>query len=254
MNNLINLIKKLRNPVNGCPWDRKQTVDSIKGYIIEEAYELKEAIDKKSPISQQEEAGDLLLQIILLSRMNEEEGHFSFNDVVNTIINKIITRHPHIFGDKMCLNEEDVKIQWEQIKKKKKVNRSIISDYPREMPALLTAKRIGEQAASIGFDWDSPEASLAKVFEEISELKHELNQPASDKIEEELGDLLLAVANVSRKLNINPENALIKANHKFTKRFRIMEQYLEQEPHDSFTINELEAFWNRAKEELKENS
>ena len=168
-NNLIKIMKKLRNPINGCPWDRKQTDHSLKEYILEEAHELVEAIEMDSPEKQKEELGDLLLQIVFLSQINREKNNFTIKDVIDTINRKLINRHPHIFGDTTVHSAEEVKQNWEKIKKKEKNNSSILSDYPARMPALSHAKRVAEQASSVGFDWDDPLKALDK-FRQCFEL------------------------------------------------------------------------------------
>ncbi|MCP4220528.1 MAG: nucleoside triphosphate pyrophosphohydrolase [bacterium] len=248
-NKLIKIMKRLRNPVNGCPWDRKQSGDSLKEYILEEAHELVEAIDTGSSEKQKEELGDLLLQIVFLSRINQESGFFSLRDVLDTINRKLIRRHPHIFGDTTVQSADDVKRNWEKIKKKEKKADSILSDYPSHMPALSNAKRIAEQASSVGFDWDDPLKALDKVEEEIEELKVEIPIGNKETIEEEIGDILFAVANVSRLAHINPEFALQKANRKFTRRFRFIEEQLKKQNKDisETGLDEMEDLWNEAK-------
>lgn len=246
-NELIKIIKKLRNPISGCPWDKKQTPDTIKEYIIEEAYELKAAIDQKSIIAQKEEAGDLLLQIILLARMHQEENNFTIEKIIEQLINKLIKRHPHVFGDKNCSDEFQVQALWEKIKKTEKNKDSIISNYPHDMPALMVAKRIGEQASSIGFDWKKADKALLKVEEEIEELKKTIKTASIQKQQEEIGDLLFAVVNVARLLKINPEDALKSANEKFKRRFKHIEDTLVKNQDKKYTLDQLEALWTEAK-------
>lgn len=250
---LINIIKKLRDPDTGCPWDRKQTDSSLKEYILEEAYELLEAIDSGSDIKKKEELGDLLLQIILISQINSEKGNFTINDVITGLNKKLIERHPHIFGDVLVENAEEVKKNWEKIKKITKSKKSILSDYPQNMPSLLTAKRLTEQAASVGFDWNDHVDALKKVDEELNELKDEIISKDLSGIEEELGDLLFAIVNTSRKLNINPEISLMKANKKFIKRFRNMEDYFEKKGIDVLKtdLSEMDSIWEKIKQAEK---
>ncbi len=246
---LIKIMKRLRNPINGCPWDRKQTPLSLREYILEEAHELVEAIDMDVPEKQKEEMGDLLLQIIFLSQMHREKNNFSVRDVIHTINQKLILRHPHIFGDVTVQSAEEVKQNWEKIKKKEKNHASILSDYPALMPALSEAKRMAEQASSVGFDWDDPLRALDKVEEEIEELKVEIKNGNKEKVEEELGDILFAVANVARLSHVNPEFALKQTNQKFISRFRYIEEQLVKQGRDihETSLADMEALWQEAK-------
>ena len=254
-NKLIKIMKKLRNPVNGCPWDRKQTPDSLKEYILEEAYELVEAIEMDSAEKQKEELGDLLLQIVFLSRIHREKNHFSERDVINTICEKLILRHPHVFADVTVQSADQVKQNWEKIKKKEKKRKSILSEYPDHMPALITAKRIGEQASNVGFDWEEPLAAIEKVEEELTELKQELKTGDKERISEELGDILFAVANVARLARINPEFALRSANKKFTARFHYIGEKLKKQGKDidKTGLDEMEELWQESKNQLPMN-
>lgn len=251
-NKLIKIMKQLRHPVNGCPWDRKQTPLSLREYILEEAHELVEAIDLDDASKQREELGDLLLQIVFLSQMHREKGHFSVRDVCQTISSKLINRHPHIFGDTTVQSAEEVKQNWEKIKQKEKKNDSILSDYPAQMPALSHAKRVAEQASSVGFDWDDPLKALEKVEEEIEELKKEIKAQNHLKIEEEMGDLLFAVANVARLTHVNPEFALKSTNRKFVTRFRYIEEQLKKQGKDisETSLDEMEELWQEAKHQV----
>lgn len=252
-NKLIKIMKQLRNPINGCPWDLKQTKNSLKEYVLEESHELVEAIEMNSYEKQKEELGDLMLQIVFLSRINEEHGHFSIKEVIETINKKLIRRHPHIFGDYTVKSAEEVKQNWEKIKKKEKKNNSILSDYPSQMPALSHAKRVAEQASSVGFDWSDPLAALNKVEEEIEELKKEIRAGHSERIAEEIGDILFAIVNVSRLAQINPEFALKNTNKKFVTRFRYIEEQLKKLGKDiaKTSLDEMEDLWQQAKKEMK---
>ena len=249
LNKLVKILKQLRNPMDGCPWDRKQTVASLKEYTLEEAHEVIEAIDMESPDKQKEELGDLLLQIVFISRINQEQGHFSIKDVINTINSKLIRRHPHVFSDSTVESADEVKANWEKIKKVEKNKKSILSDYPQSMPALSVAKRIAEQASSVGFDWDDPLKALEKVDEEIIELKNEIPGNDLERLTEEIGDLLFAVSNVSRLLRINPEFALKQANQKFKDRFRYIERELKRQGKEisDTSLDEMEALWQQSK-------
>jgi tetrapyrrole methylase family protein/MazG family protein len=251
LDKLIKIMKRLRNPINGCPWDRKQTGRSLREYILEEAHELVEAIEMDSVEKQKEELGDLLLQIVFLSQLHREKGNFSIRDVVDTINRKLIRRHPHIFGDASVKTAEEVRQNWEKIKKKSKKKASILSDYPARMPALSHAKRLAEQASSVGFDWDDPLRALDKVEEEIEELKKEIQAGDRQRVEEEVGDILFAVANVARLAHVNPEFALKSTNNKFVSRFRFIERRLKERDRDidAATLEEMEALWLEAKAE-----
>lgn len=248
-NKLVKILKQLRNPINGCPWDRKQTEHSLREYVLEEAHELVEAIEIDSVEKQKEELGDLLLQIILLSQIHREKNHFTIKDVLGTINQKLIHRHPHIFGDTTVQTAEEVRQNWEKIKKKEKEKKSILSDYPAAMPALAHAKRLGEQASSVGFDWDNPLGALEKVEEEAAELKKALRAGQQEKVEEEIGDLLFAVANAARLAHINPEFALKSSNKKFVIRFRYIEEQLRKQGKDinETSMEEMEKLWEESK-------
>jgi MazG family protein len=248
-NRLIKIMKRLRNPINGCPWDRKQTPYSLREYVLEEAHELVEAIGTDSSEKQKEELGDLLLQIVFLSQLHREKGNFTIRDVIAAINQKLIRRHPHIFGTTTVKSAEEVRQNWEKIKKETKKKRSILSDYPAHMPALSHAKRIGEQASSVGFDWNNPLAALEKVEEEVAELKKEIRAGHRQKVEEEIGDLLFAAANVARLAHVNPEFALKNTNKKFVHRFRYIEEQLKEQGKDinEATMEEMEELWQKAK-------
>lgn len=271
---LIRIMKRLRDPKKGCPWDLRQTEQSLQEYVLEESHELVEAIESGSVSAQREELGDLLLQIVFLSRIHEEKGHFSIQDVINTISSKLISRHPHIFSDLKLDSPQDVRANWEKIKKREKKKSSILSDQPIRLPALLAAKRIGEQAASVGFDWQdaspthsAPLQALEKVREEVAELERVMTDRApedpghrgresrdqTEAMTEEIGDILFSVSNVSRLLDINPEIALRSAIRKFASRFRYMEDQLKKMGKDlhETTFEEMEALWEHAKAAIK---
>ncbi len=252
---LIDIMRKLRDPENGCPWDKVQTPDTLKEYILEEAYELIEAIEEDSPAHVAEELGDLLLQVVFVSQINSEKGFFSIKDVVNKLNKKLISRHPHIFGNVIVNSPEEVKNNWEAIKKKEKKRESIISDYPDIMPALSVSKRYGEQASSSGFDWGDPLLAIEKVLEEIVELKDEIKKDDIKGIEDELGDLLFSIANVARLTGINPEIALRKANNKFKNRFRKLENEISKRNSDinALSLDDLNSIWDLVKKSEKKN-
>lgn len=246
---LIKILKKLRNPNYGCPWDLKQTESNLKEYILEESYELVEAIESGSIEKKIEELGDLLLQIVFICQINKERDNFTIKDILNRINTKLIKRHPHVFGKTKVKSSDEVKSLWEKNKRIEKKRMSIISDYPDQMPSLSVSKRISEQASSVGFDWNNAIKAIDKIEEEIEELKEELLKEKKSKIEEEIGDILFAVSNVSRLLKINPEFALKKANKKFKKRFRFIEEQLEKDGKkiDEVSLKNMEELWEKSK-------
>lgn len=252
---LVEVMKRLRAP-DGCPWDREQDFLSLRRYIIEEAYELIEAIENNNRDNICEECGDLMLQVVFLSCMAEEQGEFDICAVIDHLTEKLIRRHPHVFGDTEVNNSEDVLKNWEQIKvgerQEKKEDASLLAGIPRGIPGLLRAYRIQERAGKVGFDWPKgdPAPVLAKVDEELAELKENINNNAEKKdIEEELGDLLFAVANLSRHYKADPEITLHKACVKFTDRFRYVEKEVlaSGKPWADFSLDELDGFWEKAK-------
>ena len=251
---LVNVMKKLREP-DGCPWDREQTYMSLRRYIVEEGYELIQAIEDGNVPNMCEECGDLMLQVIFVSCMAEERGDFTVCDVLDGLTNKLIRRHPHVFGDVHVNDSDDVLKNWEQIKsaerKKKEEDSSYMAGIPRGMPALLRAYRIQERAAKPGFDWPKGDCApvMAKVEEEAAELREAAASGDKAKIEEELGDLLFASVNLSRHLGADPEITLHRACEKFAARFRKVEKSVEESgrPWKDFTLDELEEFWQKAK-------
>lgn len=269
---LLKIMDDLRDPETGCPWDLVQTEHTLVEYLLEETHELIDAIENHKPQDQLEELGDLLLQIVFLARIHQEKGHFGIKEVLGRINRKLVERHPHVFSDLRLESPEQVKACWEQIKKSEKKQDSLLSEYPRSTPGLLISKKLATQAASVGFDWpDSPPEApaalkaLDKLQEEILELKEAIRLNASKhlentfsgkaelqkKLEEEIGDILFAVSNISRHLKINPELALKKTNTKFKNRFRFIEKELKKEGKaiQDATLEEMEVLWNKAKKE-----
>ncbi len=233
-----------------CPWDKKQTIESLRHLTIEETYELADAILDKDMINIKKELGDILLHIVFYARIASETNEFNIADVINSLCEKLIHRHPHIYSDVKVDNEEQVKENWEKLKLKEG-NKSVLSGVPVSLPSLVKASRIQEKARAVGFDWDKPEQVWEKVQEEIAELKHEIDSNASkEKMEAEFGDVLFSLINYARFMNINPEDALEKTNKKFIKRF----QYLEIEATKAgkqlsdMTLAEMDVYWNKAKE------
>jgi len=243
---LVGIMKKLRSP-GGCDWDRAQTHESLKPYIIEEAYELLNAIESGNDEELKEELGDVLLQVVFHSQIASERGAFDISDVVETLCEKLIRRHPHVFGKSEGYSYK----QWEDIKAKEKNKKSVsrIGDLNPALPALSMARRIQENASAVGFDWENIEGVFEKVHEELEELKSSLSEGNKNRISEELGDLLFSIVNLSRFLNIDPENALRKATERFWERFRKMEEMIEKDglKFEDLSIEELDRYWEKAK-------
>lgn len=234
----------------GCPWDREQTRDSLKPFLIEETYEVLEAIDEGNPETIREELGDLLFQIIFHAEIGRENGEFDISDVINGIINKMLARHPHVFADKHYSSSQEVLEKWEEHKRKEgKLRESILDGIPESMPALLRAHRLQDRASRVGFDWDRVDDVLEKLDEEIGEFKKALKEKKEEEIEDELGDIFFALVNISRFIGINPENALRKTISKFIKRFRHIEITAAEERRSlsDMSLEEMDALWESAK-------
>ncbi|HAO93617.1 MAG: nucleoside triphosphate pyrophosphohydrolase [Deltaproteobacteria bacterium GWC2_56_8] len=248
---LRDLMARLRGD-NGCPWDREQTLPSLVPFIIEEAYEVISAIDSKDPVHIKEELGDLLFQIIFSARIMEEAGHFDLSDVIDTSHEKMVRRHPHVFGDRKAETSEEVLKHWAEIKKaEKKTARpeGYLSGIPEEMPALLRAHKVSQKAAKVGFDWKDVEEVFVKLEEELNEFKEEVRKRDAKGMEEELGDLLFTIVNVSRFMEVNPENALRKTIGKFINRFHHIESTITGKGLDlsAVPLDEMERLWQEAK-------
>jgi len=248
---LVGLMAALRGP-EGCPWDKKQTPDSLKPFLVEECYEVIDALDEGKPDKIKEELGDLLFQIIFHARISEERGHFSIDDVITAIHEKMTRRHPHVFGDEKLATDKEVLANWEEIKKKEKGHedrKSILEGVPKELPSLLRAHRLQERAARVGFDWNHLNEALPKLDEEIAEFKESLKAEDAGKIEEELGDVFFMLVNVSRFLGVNPDEALRKTISKFIHRFRYIEEHAANagKSLNDMTLDEMEALWQEAK-------
>lgn len=244
---LVAIMARLRS---ACPWDMKQTRESLKPYLIEEAYELIEAIESGDPDAMREELGDLLLQIVFHACIAEERGEFDASDVVKGISAKMISRHPHVFGDKTFDTAEDVVVQWEERKKEEgKLRQSILEGVPPQMPALLRAHRLQSRASRSGFDWARVEDVMAKVDEELAEFREALASGDEAHMEEEMGDVLFSLVNLSRFIGVNPEDALRKTIAKFIKRFRHIEISATEQGRElrDLTLEEMDALWDSAK-------
>jgi tetrapyrrole methylase family protein / MazG family protein len=249
---LLTIMERLRGP-GGCPWDREQTLRTLRPYVLEETYEVLEAIDAGDPREHCEELGDLLLQIVFQAQLTKEEGKFDFADVAEAISNKLVSRHPHVFGTSDVKDAEGVLRQWAALKREEKKAKgggeSVLEGVPREMPALARADRLTEKASRIGFDWPDAAGARAKLAEEMGELDRALASGDRDAIESELGDLLFAAANLARKLGIAPEEALRGTLARFVTRFHHVERELARRgvPHGGATLAEMDALWDEAK-------
>lgn len=245
---LVEIVRKLRKE---CPWDKEQTHKSIRHNLIEEAYETVEAIDNDDFEELKKELGDLLLHVVMHSAMAEEENKFTMDEVITVIKDKLIYRHPHVFGNVKVNDSKEVKHNWEKLKQSENNRDSVISGIPKSLPALIKAYRVQEKAGNVGFDWTNSDDVWKKVEEEIFELRKTIEIGERDKIEEELGDLLFALVNYSRFLKINPESALNKAVEKFTRRFQLIEKELKAQGKDiySATLEEMDAIWEKVKKE-----
>ncbi len=248
---LVDIIAKLRAP-GGCPWDAEQTHESIKKNMIEEAYEALEAIDSGSGAKMADELGDLLLQIVFHAQIGKDENEFTIDDVTTAVCEKMIRRHPHVFGDVHVENSEEVLVNWEKIKKVENSQRTTtesMQSVSRYLPALMRAAKVGGKAAKVGFSWENPGAALEKVREETDELSSALAE--STNIEEEIGDLLFTAVEVARLSGVDAEEALTKATDKFIRRFSSMEQKAHKNGNslDTMPINELDVLWNMSKKE-----
>ena len=251
IDDLVAIIKVLRAP-GGCPWDREQTHESIKKNFIEETYEVVEAINKQSTDMLREELGDVLLQIVLHSEMESENGNFTFDDVANDIVQKLVVRHPHVFGEVVANNTAEALNSWDAVKLKTKGQKnqteSMLS-VPRELPALMRAQKIQHKAAKIGFDWDNVGGAVDKLYEEIDELKTAMEQGKRLDIEDEFGDVLFSCVNIARFIDVDSEEALTASTDKFMSRFSLVEQMASEQGIDmkSSSIEELDKLWDKAK-------
>ncbi|HXF43485.1 MAG TPA: nucleoside triphosphate pyrophosphohydrolase [Pyrinomonadaceae bacterium] len=269
--NLVSTMKRLRAP-GGCPWDREQTHESLSRYLIEEAYELFDAIQARNEISDNaealqkdsevcEELGDLLLQVVFHSEIAEEEGRFTIDDVAKGITKKLVLRHPHVFGDEKMETAADVLQNWDKLKEnERKINnrqnanlQSRLDKVPRHFPALLEALKLTESAAKVGFDWDDTEPIFRKINEEIEELKQAIENKQHSEIEDEIGDILFSIVNLARHHKIEPEIALKKTNLKFRRRFRSIEAAAKNQGKalENLSLEEMDSLWESAKDEEK---
>jgi MazG family protein len=242
---LLNIMQKLRSP-KGCPWDREQNLNSLLPYLLEESYEYIDAVQSGNVKLMVEELGDVLLQVVFHAQIAKEEGKFTIDDVIKAICEKMVRRHPHVFGNENLGTSKEVLKKWEEIKdsEKKVMPKSAMDKVPRSMVALSRAQELSRRAAKVGFDWSDSKPVLDKVKEEIEEFESEKN--GSLEAEEEFGDIFFALVNLARHKGINAETALARANAKFEKRFRQVEILADGKP-QNFTLEELDKFWNEAK-------
>ena len=258
--NLKNVMARLRDPKKGCPWDREQTFASVAPFTIEEAYEVSEAIESKDMASLKEELGDLLLQVVFHSRIAEESGEFDFNDVVKNITEKMIRRHPHVFGEEIERKKEFHSEEWDLQKERERTEKarlrgedrpSILDDVALAFPALMRAEKLGKRVAKVGFDCLEIDSVFKKINDEIKELQNELEEKiiSNQRLEEEIGDILLTVVSLARHLKIDPELALRRVNSKFEKRFRFIENHLakKRKKLEDTSLEEYELLWKETK-------
>jgi len=250
---LLQIIETLRSP-EGCPWDRKQTHHSLKPYVIEEAYEVVDAIEQNQPLKVADELGDLMLQAVLHAQIGKEEGTFTMETVLDCINQKMIRRHPHVFGEVSVKDAEEVLQNWEEIKQQEKKDEpegtSVMDQVPLSLPALYRASKVQKKAARLGFDWPDSQGPWHKIREEIDEFDQELKKGSDrSRMIEEFGDILFSLVNLSRKLDMDAEDALQLATKKFEKRFRHVEQRASESDRDikDYSLEELDRFWDEAK-------
>ena len=248
---LVTIVKKLRSP-DGCERDKQQTSETLIPYLLEEAYEVAESIMDNSSSSLKEELGDLLLHVVFQAVLAEEKDEFSINNVIVSIYKKLIKRHPHVFDkDLLSKDVESIKKNWELNKKNEKNRNSILDGVPKSLPSLMASERLQDKAASVGFEWVNYQDVINKIYEELEELKLGIKNNNQKNIEEELGDILIGVVNLSRFLNVSAEVAMQKANKKFYKRFTTMEKFITKDKKeiDKLSLSELDTYWEKVKDE-----
>ncbi len=256
LDHLADIMALLRDPERGCPWDVEQTFSSIAPHTVEEAYEVLSAIDDGDPAAIQDELGDLLLQVVFHARIAEESGLFALDGVIGAICDKLVRRHPHVFGEQQVKTASDQLVNWENVKEGERAGNgeakaSALDGVAKALPALMRAAKLQKRASRVGFDWTDPKDVFAKIREEIGEIEAEVSADAPrDRLEDEIGDVLFAVANLARKLDIDPEVALRRTNDKFERRFHFIEQSLENDGKiiKETSLDEMEALWCLAKQ------
>ena len=259
---LLSIMAQLRDPDSGCPWDLKQTMSSLTRYTIEEAYEVADAIANGKYDDIRDELGDLLFQVVFYAQIAKEQGEFSFADVATAICEKLIRRHPHVFAGESTQSAEALAQQWERIKQQEKAAKftttRLLDDIPANLPALMQAQKIQKTVAKVGFDWPDKAPVFSKIREELNEVEEAIALHSQAAVEDEIGDLLFAVVNLARHCNIDADTALRKANHKFSVRFHNVEEQANAGTSSTskctladYTLEELEVFWQRAKQNMK---
>jgi MazG family protein len=253
---LVGVMRRLLAP-DGCPWDREQSFETLRKYVLEEACEVIDAIDSGSRTALREELGDLLLQVVFQAELARREGTFAIDDVVAAIVDKLVLRHPHVFGDAEAKDSDEVLRNWEKLKAREKGERGLLDGVPRSMPALTRAQRIGEKVARVGFDWEDARGSRAKVDEEVRELDAAIASGGAQAIEEEMGDVLFALVNLARHLHVDAEGALRRTIDKFTARFAHVERRVREEHggwaapgggDERLPLEVLDRYWEEAKQ------
>ncbi len=255
IHDLLSIMRRLRDPVSGCPWDVQQDFSTIAPYTIEEAYEVADAIQRENMQDLKEELGDLLLQVVFHAQMASEQSLFSFENVVDTLAEKLIRRHPHVFADQQVENDDELHRLWEKEKQRERQGKnthpekSLLDDITSSLPPLKKAEKIQKKVRTAGFDWPNPELVVEKVQEEVKEVEEILADRDKVRLEEEIGDLLFSVVNLARHLKIDSESALGKANRKFEQRFRVLERNARERNMqlDQLSLGELEVLWQEAK-------
>lgn len=244
---LVNIMAKLRGP-DGCPWDKEQTHETLRQYLLEETYEVLEALDQKNHKNLKEELGDLLLQVLFHAQIASEEDNFNISDVIKAISDKLIRRHPNVFGNLKISSAKEQSVNWEKLKKKEGKS-STIDGVPKTLSALLRAWRIQQKAATVGFDWPNEEPVWEKIHEEIEELKNVSENGTKERLEDEFGDLVFSLVNISRFIGVNPEDALRKSTEKFSERFKQMETHFQSNKKSlsGATLKEMDAVWEEIK-------
>lgn len=253
LSRLLQIMARLRDPQQGCPWDLQQSFSSIAPYTIEEAYEVADAIERNQMPELCDELGDLLFQVVFHARMAEEAGHFGFDDVVAAICDKLERRHPHIFGDAERTSADGTLRAWEELKRQERAasgKQGVLDGVPQALPALTRANKLGKRAATVGFEWPDVCGALDKLEEELAELRHEVAAGNQAAMHAEIGDVLFSIVNLSRYLRVDPEQALRSSNTKFERRFAFIEQELARSgsaPHQA-SLEQMDVLWERAKQ------
>ena len=245
---LVDIMARLRG-ADGCPWDRRQTRETLRPFLIEETYEILEALDREDDQGLREELGDLLFHIIFMARVAQEEGAFDIYDVIRGIAEKMVRRHPHVFGDAEVSGPDEVEVNWAQLKAEEKPRSSLMEGLPTHLPALMRAYRLTQRASKVGFDWEDRKQVWEKLEEELKEFQEALDKGRTEELREELGDILFTLVNLARLIDVDPEDALRRVTNKFIDRFHYIEKRLDEEGKDPYqaTLAEMDALWEESK-------